>query len=291
MAVTNFIPTIWEARLMANFHNRSLADVITTRPTEIRGNKIIFGTVGDVAVKNYAGSVEWDEIDVPKVELNFDQKKYFAFSLDDVDKIQAAGALIDPTVAEAAATLAEGIDTDVFSVISTGALSGNKLGAKQVHRKNAYDLIVDMATKLNKNKAPKNDRYVVIDSDLLGLLSKDVRFTPNPKILENGVVEGQTISGLQVCVSEELPKSGGKTTIIALQKTASGYGKQIDEVEAMRLQGSFSDGVRGLVLYGRGVLRPNAIVTAQVEIVDEPATQVVVANTTAAPVNTKEVTA
>ena len=59
----------------------------------------------------------------------------------------------------------------------------------------------------------------------------------------------------------------------------------------MRLQGSFSDGVRGLVLYGRGVLRPNAIVTAQVEIVDEPATQVVVANTTAAPVNTKEVTA
>ena len=69
MAVTNFIPTIWEARLLENYHNRSLADVITTAPTRIEGNKIVFGTVGTVATKDYAGTVEWDEIDVPKVEL------------------------------------------------------------------------------------------------------------------------------------------------------------------------------------------------------------------------------
>ncbi len=36
MAVTNFIPTIWEARLLENYHNRSLADVITTAPTRMR---------------------------------------------------------------------------------------------------------------------------------------------------------------------------------------------------------------------------------------------------------------
>ncbi|SCJ39247.1 Uncharacterised protein [Anaerotruncus sp. 2789STDY5834896] len=289
MAVTNFIPTIWEARLLENYHNRSLADVITTAPTRIEGNKIVFGTVGAVATKDYAGTVEWDEIDVPKVELNMDQKKYFAFKVDDVDKVQAAGNLVDPTVAEASAAMNETVDKAVLKAIADGVAAGNKLGVKQVHRKNAYDLLVDMATKLNKNKVPKVNRYAVIDSEYLGLLSKDVRFTPNPKVLENGVVEGQTVAGLQICVSEELPVATSKTTIIALSKAATGHGKQLNEMEAMRLEGSFADGVRGLMVYGTGVLRDKSAVTAQIEYVDEPATQVNVINTTAAPVNTKEV--
>ncbi|MCU4173433.1 hypothetical protein [Bacillus thuringiensis] len=41
MSVATFIPTIWEARLMANFHKRSIADLITTKPTKIECNKII----------------------------------------------------------------------------------------------------------------------------------------------------------------------------------------------------------------------------------------------------------
>ncbi len=289
MAVTNFIPTIWEARLLENYHNRSLADVITTAPTRIEGNKIVFGTVGAVATKDYTGAVEWDDIDVPTVELNMDKKRYFAFKVDDVDKVQEAADLIDPTVAEAAATMNEDVDKTVLKTIADGVASGNKLGAKQVHRKSAYDLLVDMATKLNKNKVPKVNRYAVIDSEYLGLLSKDVCFTPNPKVLENGVVEGQTVAGLQICVSEELPVASGKTTIIALSKAATGHGKQLNEMEAMRLEGSFADGVRGLMVYGTGVLRDKSAVTAQVEYVDEPATQVNVINTTAAPVNTKEV--
>ena len=42
MAVTNFIPQIWEARLLAKFHERSITDLITTAPTKVEGNKIIF---------------------------------------------------------------------------------------------------------------------------------------------------------------------------------------------------------------------------------------------------------
>ena len=45
MAVTNFIPSIWEARLLAKFHERSITDLITTAPTKVEGNKIIFNHV------------------------------------------------------------------------------------------------------------------------------------------------------------------------------------------------------------------------------------------------------
>lgn len=264
MAVSNFIPTIWEARLIANYHKASIADVITTPPTEIKGNKMVFNNVGSVAIKDYEGAVEWDELDTPKVELEMDQKKYWAIKLDDVDRIQAAGDLIDAHTAEAAATLNEVVDTNVLSKIATGA--GKKLGAKTVDKTNAYDLIVDMGTELNIKKVPKINRYAVINSVYLGLLSKDDRFTKQPVILENGVVEGQLINGLQIVVSEEIPVTAGVSTIMAVYKGATGHGKQLEETEAMRLQGAFADGMRGLCVHGTGVLKKEGVVTAQVTI-------------------------
>ena len=67
MAVTNFIPTIWEARLMAKFHERSVGQLITTAPTKIEGNKIIFNKVSDIALKDYEGSVSFDDLTTSKV--------------------------------------------------------------------------------------------------------------------------------------------------------------------------------------------------------------------------------
>ena len=45
MSVQTFIPQIWEASLLKKFHETSIADVITTAPTKIEGNKIVFKTL------------------------------------------------------------------------------------------------------------------------------------------------------------------------------------------------------------------------------------------------------
>ncbi|HDX9706387.1 TPA: hypothetical protein ROY17_004086 [Bacillus thuringiensis] len=269
MSVATFIPTIWEARLMANFHKRSIADLITTKPTKIVGNKIVFNRVGDVKVKDYAGTVEWDDTNPKPTELNMDQKKYFAFKVDDVDAVQAAGNLIDPHTQEAGAVLQETVDTFVLG-LHKGAHKDNTIGSDsapiELSAKNAYDYIVDIGTKLNMKKVPKTERFVVINSQVLGLLSKDDRFTRQPVILENGVVEGQVINGMQVVVSEEIASTAGKYKVLGLHKSAIGHGKQLDETEAMRLQGAFADGIRGLMVYGSGVLRPEslAVLTATI---------------------------
>jgi hypothetical protein len=262
MAVNSFIPQIWEARLLANFHKRSIADVITTKPTEIKGNKVIFNKVGSVAVKDYTGTVTWDDLTTSSVEVNMDQKKYFAFKVDDVDKAQAAGDLIDSHTEEAGFTLQETVDKYILGLY-TGVDADNAIGNDTtpiaLDKTNVYDYIVDLGTKLNKKKVPKANRFVVINSDVLGLLSKDDRFTKTPNVLENGVVEGQSINGMQVVVSEELATVSGKLKIMALHQSAIGYGKQIDSIEAMRLQNTIADGVRGLMVYGAEVLRPEAM--------------------------------
>src|SRR5690242_1537525 len=128
MSVSTFIPTIWEARLMANFHKRSIADLITTTPTKIEGNKIIFNRVGAVNVKDYNGTIEWDDTNPSKVEINMDQQKYFAFKVDDVDAVQAAGDLIDPHTQEAGAVLQETVDTFVLGLYK-GAHKTHTIGS------------------------------------------------------------------------------------------------------------------------------------------------------------------
>ncbi|ATD55412.1 hypothetical protein [Clostridium chauvoei] len=292
MTVTNFKATLWEGALIANFHSVSVAEAVSTKPTKIKGNKVIFNRVGAGTIKDYSGTVSWDEINTTPIEMTFDKKKYFAFSLDDCDKVQLVADVMAATTAEHAAVLAETYDKDFYITLAGGVKSSNKIGAssskKDISSKNIYDYIVDLGTILSKNKVPKTDRYVTIDAEILGLLSKDRRFTSNPVVLQNGVVEGQTINGMKVICSEEKPAN----QIVAHYKGAIGAAKQLDEMEAMRLQNSFADVVRGLCMYGSKVLRDDAIAVLFYNVIstDQVApTKVEIANTKDNPVNTKEV--
>lgn len=253
MAVTNFIPTIWEARLLAKFHERAIGSVITTSPERIEGNKIIFNNVSDVAVSDYSGTVSWADLTTSKVEMAMDIKKYFAFKVDDVDAVQAAGELIDPHVTEAAAAIQEAMD----KAILTEALTTSNVVAHNEADK-AYDKIVKCNTALNKKKVPKTDRFAVINAEVLENLNLDPRFTKEYTILENGVIEGANINGTQLVFSEEL--NDGEFMIVALHKSAIGFGTQLQKTEAMRLENSFADGVRGLAVAGTKTLRKDAVV-------------------------------
>ena len=250
MAVTNFIPQVWEARLMAKFHERSVGQLITTAPTKIEGNKIIFNKVSDIALKDYEGSVSFDDLTTSKVELPMDVKKYWAFKVDDVDAVQSAGNLIDPHVAEAGYGLQEATDKLILdeALKTSHAVTGEK----------AYDVIVKANTQLNKHKVPKAERFAIVNAEALEELHLDARFTANYTILENGVIEGAKINGVQLVFSEEL--NGGEFAIVVLHKSAIGFGKQLEETEAMRLQNAFADGVRGLQVCGVKTLREEAVV-------------------------------
>lgn len=294
MSVASFKPTLWEGALLHNFHSISTADAVCTKPSDIKGNKVTFNRVGAGTIKDYTGSVAWDEITTTPIEMTFDKKKYFAFSLDDCDKVQLKSDVMRATTQEHASVLAETYDKDFYATLSADAKSTNKIGStsskKKVTPANIYDYIVDLGTMLSQNKVPRTERFVTVDAAILGLLSKDKRFTANPSVLVNGIVSGQIINGMQVIATEEKPTG----IIIAHHKSAIGAAKQLDEMEAMRLQTAFADGIRGLCMYGSKVLRSEAIAVLYYEIstaADIEPINVKVANTAADPVNTKEVTA
>ncbi len=259
MSVESFKPTLWEGAILANFHSISTVEATITKPTSIQGEKVIFNRMGAGTIKDYEGTIAWEDINMTPIELTFDQQKYFAFSLDDCDAAQLKSDIMKEATREHGALIAETYDTYVYGVMSAGAKSSNVIGSKSnktvITAKSAYNYIVDLSTALSQQKVPKADRYCVVNAAVLGLLSKDRRFTASPNVLANGIVEGQRIAGLQLICSEELPAN----QIIAYYKGSTGGAKQIDKVEALRLQNSFTDGIRGLCKYGATVLRNEAI--------------------------------
>ncbi len=287
MSVNNFKPTLWEGALLSLFHSNSIAQAMMTKPTNKNGEKVVFTFVQEGTISDYDGTVDWKDINTVNKELLFDKQKYFAIKLDDVDAVQTRADVLRPTVEEHTSLLLEQFDRDFFKTLTDGAVVkiGSTSNKIKVNASNVYDKIVDMATELRKRKVPKSDCFVTVSAEILGLLAKDRRFTGNPVVLANGFVEGQKVSGLQVMTSEELPAN----KMVAHHVSAAGGDKQIDKVEAMRLESSFSDGVRGLMKYGFTRLRDNAVVVLHYDLGAEPdPIGVVVKNDDDNPVITKE---
>ena len=65
------------------------------------------------------------------------------------------------------------------------------------------------------------------------------------------------------------PVAGGAGTgvwaVQAGHPMATTFGTQISETEALRLQSTFADGVRGLHVYGAKVVRPDCLAVAYVQ--------------------------
>lgn len=262
MSIASFKPSVWEQALITAWRGVSVTELITTPPSEIKGEKAVFNVVSGGTVKDYKGKVDYDEAGTEPIELAFDQKKYWALKLDDVDKVQAAGPILSVLAGEKALDIKEAIDTDVLAQMAEVPTEENEqlIGTTEdkisiTSAEMAYDKVVDLGTILDKNKCPKSNRFVLASSEYVNLMAKDKRFADNFNVLPNGILQGATINGMTVISCEEVPEG----TVLAVHKSAFGFGQQLNETEALRLEGSFSDAVRGLTTYGRVALRSKGV--------------------------------
>lgn len=259
MSIATFIPQVWEAALMKNFYEHSIVNTITTKPTKIEGNKIIFNRISKVAINDYTGNVTYPDLETTKVELPMDIKKLYSFSVDDVDAVQAAGDIMGPAMQDSAS----GIQQEIDRLVLAEALSNKSNAITKAAGENIYDVIVNLNMALNKKRVPKTGRYIVINAEALADLEKDARFTHEYTLLENGLMEGARVKGIQLIFSEELNYDekikDSKEAVLLLHTSAIGYGSQLQTTEAMRLENKFADGVRSLQVCGCKTLRPEAI--------------------------------
>jgi hypothetical protein len=140
-------------------------------------------------------------------------------------------------------------------------------------------VIARMGRLLDQQFVDTNGRWLVVDPVFIEMLKDEDSRLLNGDFggsgLQNGLVVNN-LHGFRIYVSNNLPKIGtGPGTsgtsaqstnfgvIVAGHDAAVASAQQITKTESYRDPDSFADIVRGMHLYGRKILRPEAIVTAK----------------------------
>jgi len=137
-----------------------------------------------------------------------------------------------------------------------------------------------MGRLMDQQNVEKQGRWLVIDPVMMEvLMDEDSRFLNadfgDAGALRNGLALSNW-NGFRVYVSNNLPAVGGGAgttgtanqntdygVIVAGHDSAVATAEQINKTETYRDPDSFADIVRGMHLYGRKILKPEAIVTAK----------------------------
>ncbi|KEH96850.1 P22 coat protein - protein 5 domain protein [Clostridium botulinum C/D str. BKT12695] len=266
MSVKNFIPQIWSARLLANLDKKLVYANAVNRDYEGEikkfGDTVKINQMGDVTVKDYKdGKIDDpEELKSSQTILTIDQAKYFNFKVDDVDKAQANITLVDKGMGRASYAVQDVIDQFIAAFVKDAKIKmGSSSKPIELTSTNAYDTLVDLGVELDNKSVPRVGRFAILPPFYLGLLSKDARFTKEYKILENGVVEGATVAGFSLRMSNNVPVSSENYSIMAGTDMAISFAGQVTEIEAYRPEKSFADAMKGLYVFGAKVVQPDCL--------------------------------
>lgn len=276
MSVDGFIPSLWSGSILSAVRKAQ----VFTQPGVINrdyegeikaaGDRVKVGAIGDVTINSFTKNTD---INAPEAlsdaqqTLVIDQGKYFNFQVDDVDRAQIKPQLRTEAMDRAGYRMRDQEDQYVASLY-TDVPSGNTQGSSGSPKTDlgtagkAYEYLVQAGIDLDETNTPSDGRWAVVPPWFYGKLLLDDRFvkagTPaTDAVLRNGVV-GEA-AGFQILKSNNVSNNGTTYRILFGHPMAWSFAEQIAEVEAYRPERRFADAVKGLLLYGAKVMRPDQL--------------------------------
>lgn len=281
MSVNSFIPEIWSAQVLDTLKKNQVFANLANRDYEGEisgaGDTVRITEIGDIAIndytKNSTTAITVQQLTDAQQILTIDQQKYFAFGIDDVDQAQTNPKLMAKAMERAAYNLKDNIDTNMAQYLSTTGnffvgTNSTELGSTVTPLTCASTAIIPVFSWydriMNQNNVPTVGRWIVIPPALSQQL-QNARIIA-PQTLANGSTPGGATSignfyGFDIYVSNNVyGVVSSQWHVIAGHSMGLSYADQISKMEAYRPEGSFSDAIKGLTVFGRKVTRPNCII-------------------------------
>ena len=281
-----FIPEIYSKKVQIALRKAAVAEAICN--TDYMGEISSFGdTVNiikepQIAVADYTRGLAVTSTDLTDQELvlTIDQAKSFSFKIDDLEKRFSHVNFQAVAADNAAYALRDAMDSNILAAISAGATVTTGMGTTstpidigfgsgEVDPLNQMSLA---AKELDEANAPEDGRWFVAAPEWYNQLANtsskllSVDFNAGQGSIRNGLVASGLLRGFQMYKSNNLPTNdltganpaGTATAPEALFGHISGTSaaSSMNKVETVRDTGTFSDIVRGLMVWGRKVLRP-----------------------------------
>ena len=271
MAVTNFIPELWSARLLNALDKSHVFANVVNRDYEgdikKMGDTVHINTIGAVTIGTYTQNTDFssgpETLATTDQTLTIDQAKYFNFQVDDIDAAQAAGDIMDKAMTRAAYGLADASDKYIAGILAGAADTSNTVSTSAVAltSSNVYENVVKMRTILDKANVPTAGRWLVIPPEMYALILLDDRFVKTGGEMAEGILRTGLVAqaaGFDIylsnnCVSANVSEKVTYTITGGVDAAAT-YAEQIVSTEAYRPEKRFADAVKGLHVYGAKVV-------------------------------------
>lgn len=289
-APNRFIPEIWSSKLLVKWYAACVAAAVcnTDYEGEIKeqGDKVWIRTRPDIEIRDYVKgqTIVYQTPESPAIQFPIERAKSFAFMVDDIDKYQSDIQLMDEFANDAGYQMKIRIDTDFLADVYSDADSSNKgstAGKKSgdinlgtsgtplaVTKATVLDLIVDLATVLDEQDVPPDNRWIIIPPWMRGMIMKsdlkDASLSGDGQsILRNGRIG--RIAEFEIYISNLLTSAtDGANTVwhaMAGHKKAICYAGQITKTEHLdKMESTFGSAVRGLNVFDWKALKDDGLV-------------------------------
>ncbi len=266
-----FIPEIWSAKLNTMLEKDCVMLQCVNRNYEgeikNQGDKVKIITPAPVTINTLSeSSITYSELTPTSSDLVIDQKKFFAFKINDIAQVQSNADIMEAHLTNAKNAIEEVQDTYLLSMhanVDSNNIVGSDTTPVTLSKTTIYEQFVNLAMKLKDSNAVKAGKrpWVVINPLVESYLLQSTEFIGANNVADETLREGAIgrIAGMDVLVSTNLTAVSDKYYILAGTNDAITFASQLAKIESLRDQDSFSDLVRGLYLYGAKTVQPKAL--------------------------------
>lgn len=275
-----FIPTVWSQKLNTMLEKNCVMMQCVNRNYEgeikNQGDKVKIITPANVTISTVGtNNISYSELSPSSTELTIDQKKYFAFKINDVAQAQANQDIMVAHLEGAKHAIEEVQDSfllGMHSEVEAANTVGSESSAITLDKTTIYSKFVELALKLKNSNAVTTNKnpWVVINPTIESYLLQSTEFINAHNVADETIREGAIgrIAGMDVLVSTNLTSTSGLFYVLAGTNDAITFASQLAKIESLRDKDSFADLVRGLYLYGAKAVQPKALAKM---IVKDPA--------------------
>ena len=267
MAITNFNQTLWSNLLLSATRERIAYQQVVNNVGRIVGNKMVFPGIGDIDVKAYTKNTAMDlqVADDYAVEIDLDQQHYFNVVVDDIDSAQTNSDILAEVARRGGNNLKKVVEQYIAGFHTGAGITadfGNNTTPLELDGVQADTVLLDAAEAMLSADADTGNLWAVVPPWFWKKLTLNTVQTSsnNVQVLENGFVGARY--GINLYVSNNVANdTGEKYKIMVGDSDAIRFGMNLDEVEGLRSQQTFGDILRGLMVFGGVVSRPETLLT------------------------------